>query len=982
MTPIEKLISTFESMLTQSETEVRTKFVIPLFELLGYSVEVRAEEFPVYGHEGGRAISAKSADIIYFNDNEFARYRSRLKENINWVCEHSLLVVEIKKRGESIEVEGQAIYYAAWTRCPLYVITNGEEIVFYRVNSNFSDEMVLKCSIKDIVINWEKICGIYSYDKALIIKDTSSNLKHNFIDDRYDVYCNKLLIRLDAELVRATIPYITKKKNDYFTMQLANEANRKIEYRQVLKQEENMIIISDPGGGKTYLMSIVAREYLSHNSYNTKIPIIIKGEYFRVFYNSLEEEVFRQINRLNSDCTLQAIKKDIQQGKFIFLFDGLDEVKKEKEVVIELLREIIISTDNIVIITSRKDNYSAEFENICELYQIAPLEMDIINEYIKKNTQNNISLYNLRLDQRFVSLLQIPLFLFLTVEILNNIDGFKLPANKSKLYELYFKYVFKGKTTAIQIVYIEKILAKYAQYLIYNSESDEKLLEIIEEITLKSECEKYYALIIASGILVHGDIGLKFYHYTFLEYFYALQLAKYKEEEIITFLEGKYKEDKYFNIICLMVGIISDSNKQNIILDYLEEKDLKIYIRAVQSRFKFNKEIIDKEYRYSNEYFAQVRKTYLALINTYFIEIKNDFYPYNKYVGESGSLKIFGSIDYKAQGISIEFDLVDHNEEMVEVRVLNQHPQVYYNNQEKSIPIFSINSSDGYYYFNLNLLSYGLDSSREIALQLIESQVKNILKKEGSININRQSPAIMAEFIEDNLRYLKNHGSIPEEIKYISLYRNTYEVYMLFYQNKEKVINRGNPIQPKIIPVSLLAYYSLLLKDFGQQIDKYLLVKGDVDYTTLDKKSYTYLDLYTDNQILKAIKQVLALINISYRSIVEGVFKNLSERLDNYYNYIQVAWIERDETGEGISIFYIKTIDFYTEPIVFINEKAPSYDKAENVIKPILIERHIEYQGITHCTNSILYPYLQNGIVQDTVYKLLKEDFEDIFKNK
>ena len=981
MTPIENMINNFEAMLTQSETEVRTKFVIPLFELLGYPVEIRAEEFPVYGHEGGRAIPAKSADVVYFNNNDFPKYRSRSRENINWVCEHSLLIVEIKKRGESIEVEGQAIYYAAWTRCPLYVITNGEEIVFYRVNSSFSDEMVLKCSIKDIVINWERIYELYSYDKALVIKDTSSNLKHNFIDDRYDIYCNKLLIRLDTELVRATIPYITKRKNDYFTMQLAI-SNKKIEYGQALEQERSMVIISDPGGGKTYLMSMIAREYLSDNTNKRKIPIIIKGEYFGVFYNSLEEEVFRQINRLNSNCTLQAIREDIQQGKFIFLFDGLDEVKKDKEVVIELLREIIIDTNNIVIITSRKDNYNAEFENICELYQIAPLEMDIINEYIKKNTQNNISLYNLRLDKRFISLLQIPLFLFLTVEILNNTDAYKLPANKSKLYELYFKYAFKRRATDIQMIYIEKILAKYAQYLMYNSESDEKLVEIIEEITSKSECEKYYALVIASGILVHGDIGLKFYHYTFLEYFYALQLAKYKEDEIIAFLERNYKEDKYFNIICLMVGIISDSNKQNIILDYLEEKDLTIYIRAVQSRFKFNKETVDEDYRYSNEYFAQIRRTYLTLINTYFVKMKDNFYPYNKHIGESGSIKISGSIDYKAQGISVELDLVGDNEEVVEVSILNQHPQVYYNNQEESIAIFSLNSSDGYYYFNLNLLSYGLDSSREIAVQLIKSQIKDILKEKGSIDINRQSPAIMAEFVEDNLKYLKNHGNIPKEIKYISLYRNTYEVYMLFIENKDKVINRGSRIQPRNIPVCLLAYYSMLLKDIGQQIDEYLLVKGDIDYATLDTSSCTYLDLYTDKQLLKAIKQVLTLINISYRSIVEGVFNNLRDRMDNYYNFIQIAWIERDENGEGISIFYIKTIKSYTEPIVFIGGKAPSYDEAENVIRKILTEEHIQYQGITHCTTSILYPYLQNGIVQDTVYKLLKKDLEKIFDDK
>ena len=81
----------------QSETEVRSKLIVPLIEWLGYPSQFRAEEFPVYGNGGGTPLPAKHADFLLFDNVDFDNNRERKKNQQDWVSNHSLLVVEAKK---------------------------------------------------------------------------------------------------------------------------------------------------------------------------------------------------------------------------------------------------------------------------------------------------------------------------------------------------------------------------------------------------------------------------------------------------------------------------------------------------------------------------------------------------------------------------------------------------------------------------------------------------------------------------------------------------------------------------------------------------------------------------------------------------------------------------------------------------------------------------------------------------------------------
>lgn len=95
---IQSVIDEYRLSDIQSESEVRSKFIVRLSEVLGYSSQFRGEEFPVYGYGGREPLRAKDADFIFFNDKSFGSYRENTQKNKAWVREHSLLVIEANRR--------------------------------------------------------------------------------------------------------------------------------------------------------------------------------------------------------------------------------------------------------------------------------------------------------------------------------------------------------------------------------------------------------------------------------------------------------------------------------------------------------------------------------------------------------------------------------------------------------------------------------------------------------------------------------------------------------------------------------------------------------------------------------------------------------------------------------------------------------------------------------------------------------------------
>ena len=143
------IIKRFIKYTIRSEDEVRSKLIVPLTEAMGYSPSIRGEDFPVYSFHGRKKMPTTSADFVLFNDNRFNHHDKNNSEDIDWIRNHSLLVIEAKKPDEMPNVSGQAQFYAMWLRALAYIVTDGKVIKGWMLNDGAADELVIDTTIEE-----------------------------------------------------------------------------------------------------------------------------------------------------------------------------------------------------------------------------------------------------------------------------------------------------------------------------------------------------------------------------------------------------------------------------------------------------------------------------------------------------------------------------------------------------------------------------------------------------------------------------------------------------------------------------------------------------------------------------------------------------------------------------------------------------------------------------------------------------------------
>ena len=165
---LEDLINQYNCSITQSEAEVRSKFIVPLIEWLGYPIENRAEEFPIYPYDSDKRMPTRNIDFLLFDDKNFAVHRGKTDKDIQWVHDHSLLVFEAKKEGEMPDVFSQPEYYTIFSKATAYLISDGKKILGRIYNHSRSDTTIVNCDVNSLPQMGE--LSVFSYQSTLELK--------------------------------------------------------------------------------------------------------------------------------------------------------------------------------------------------------------------------------------------------------------------------------------------------------------------------------------------------------------------------------------------------------------------------------------------------------------------------------------------------------------------------------------------------------------------------------------------------------------------------------------------------------------------------------------------------------------------------------------------------------------------------------------------------------------------------------------------
>lgn len=122
-----------------SELEVEAKFIYPMMNYLGYSMQSLKMRLPIIVKVGRQDVQGY-ADWVAYKDNK------------------PYIIVEAKEKNQQLNdaVKQQARSYCFALNAPLYLITNGKEILVYRRGVE-SDQLICHSSTADLKLKWSHL---------------------------------------------------------------------------------------------------------------------------------------------------------------------------------------------------------------------------------------------------------------------------------------------------------------------------------------------------------------------------------------------------------------------------------------------------------------------------------------------------------------------------------------------------------------------------------------------------------------------------------------------------------------------------------------------------------------------------------------------------------------------------------------------------------------------------------------------------------
>ncbi|MDW8518267.1 NACHT domain-containing protein [Priestia flexa] len=765
----------------------------------------------------------------------------------------------------------------------------------------------------------------------------------------YEPYLAMLQRQLDQQLENTILRKLNRQSNNAiglgFTFKFTNDNRQgeKLEsYIELLKIDESAVILSEPGGGKTYLLSMLAKDMIENPLIEkNKVPIILKARKWTRSFSNIVEGILEELRYAIPTIDEKQVEQDLIAGRFLILVDGLDEVTSSADLLVDELIKVSKIKNVHILVTCRKENYYKQFYSHFSEYTIDKLDDEMIREYIEKelNIPGGQILHNV--DGNLRNLIQNPLFLFMTVSVLKITGGTSLPKNKAELYASYIRYLIeernyqKGLVNPFQIDVSTKelILSEYAKRTFRDFPTRVEFSESVCTFLQRDKVEIVKRELLDAGLIVEDNGDLTFFHPSFHEYFFALNISQISDYELIGFMKKYSSNDTYYEVFIYLAGLLKRDNRQKIFFDYLEKNNLFLYRRCLEARFDFNnqlKETWSKEYTLN--YFEQVRNSYLEIIESHFKSIKRYFYPWysikEKEVQVPLKVIIEGSMDFKTPAIDFRFLLTPKSNKEVPEVILRDYaggPRMYTKDRQGndvSIPIKTF-SGGNHWFLNLQATDMGIDSAREVALYSIKKQLADILDKKTLFDIEPPEMAVMQ--IETNLRKLplERFSLLSDDnTRRPSLYKHSIDDLISLFMKKDIIgyantLNNYGYFNSEDVVRMVLAVFRV--KELKINPKEYLLPKSDIGWEQLKKNTAKTWELWSDQQLGKRIACFFEYYQHSYRFLVENYIPSLKEFLPFYAMgpiSFNISFYREEDFGGGVEITW--------EPVSDISKSKPS----------------------------------------------------------
>ena len=280
------------------------------------------------------------------------------------------------------------------------------------------------------------------------------------------------------------------------------------------------------------------------------------------------------------------------------------------------------------------------------------------------------------------------------------------------------------------------------------------------------------------------------------------------------------------------------------------------------------------------------------------------------------------------------------------------------------------------YCYDLDLLTLGPDTAREIAVDMIRDQTMRAMDRknifDGHVDV------LLAEYTESKLRRLRSKRWTGNSESILTLYTGDYD----------RIIHRLEQLSVTNIEINVCASLTALIRSRVDDVTELLDIRPDLPQTDLMLKQGRHSDrseaAYSDRQLLKKIQRIWTLSDDAIRRITTEIVPALSAVRQPAR---KIGWVCRGDGFSGIRYIEVKTDEGEDiSPILEFLEDADRIGTFGDLASAADLHGTGQLQRLGKCESdvlregtSILQRYFGDYVFHSIIYKEVKRDFERLF---
>lgn len=293
-----------------------------------------------------------------------------------------------------------------------------------------------------------------------------------------------------------------------------------------LYKTNKLVILGEPGSGKTMLLNALYIELLDCYEQNTSshpFPLLVSMSKWRD-----EETVFDFVKRhFKSDYDIITMLKN---GRVILLLDGLNELSTPNK--IQSLQEWFLSdaVPNYIVATCRTEEEYLTYLPDISIARLLPLtgeqKRNLIRKYLPDDTlfENRLKLHEDALGEYFF-IWDTPFYLVSLIKIYKDSPDQSIPVTAGDVLRILTNQMWTNKySKSVYCTYYEKVRGILSQLAIYLTQNRKLSIDYDEAVSALSEvpdAPMLLELAHKANLIYYQNSMATFEHQLFLEYYAA-----------------------------------------------------------------------------------------------------------------------------------------------------------------------------------------------------------------------------------------------------------------------------------------------------------------------------------------------------------------------------------------------------------------------------------------------------------------------------